>query len=182
LPRLRSRVRDSSPAPEFREDILLLLMWNITVQLSSRTIPTGEVAKRLCSGLQSRLDGFDSRPRLQNTKKIALVAIFFVSGSTKRSDIYQGSQPPLCQGTRVSRFASCGATSPLPKQRTGLMVLLPPLWACFHHAARVRYRRVLWLCNRSRLRSLDLADEAQARLARLAPRKSTKSDNVRYFS
>ena len=26
---------------------------------------SGEVAKRLCSGLQSRLDGFDSRPRLQ---------------------------------------------------------------------------------------------------------------------
>jgi hypothetical protein len=25
---------------------------------------SGEVAKRLCSGLQSRVDGFDSRPRL----------------------------------------------------------------------------------------------------------------------
>ena len=41
---------------------------------------SGEVAKRLCSGLQSRLDGFDSRPRLQ-MKKIAhfRVGYFFVS-------------------------------------------------------------------------------------------------------
>ena len=40
---------------------------------------SGEVAKRLCSGLQSRLDGFDSRPRLQ-MKKMAhfRVGYFFV--------------------------------------------------------------------------------------------------------
>ena len=39
----------------------------------------GGVAKRLCSGLQSRLDGFDSRPRLQfyrsESKKIAHYAV-----------------------------------------------------------------------------------------------------------
>ena len=45
---------------------LLLLMRHITRRLSSSTLSSGEVAKRLCSGLQSRLDGFDSRPRLQN--------------------------------------------------------------------------------------------------------------------
>jgi hypothetical protein len=35
---------------------------------NARSVPSGEVAKRLCSGLQSRLDGFDSRPRLQISK------------------------------------------------------------------------------------------------------------------
>ena len=40
-------------------------MRDITALVNKRTISSGEVAKRLCSGLQSRLDGFDSRPRLQ---------------------------------------------------------------------------------------------------------------------
>jgi hypothetical protein len=42
-----------------------VLMWSITRQVSVNQVSSGEVAKRLCSGLQSRLDGFDSRPRLQ---------------------------------------------------------------------------------------------------------------------
>jgi hypothetical protein len=48
----------------FREGLLLMLGWHITGQLNSSSLPSGEVAKRLCSGLQSRVDGFDSRPRL----------------------------------------------------------------------------------------------------------------------
>ena len=59
MPRLRSRVRDSSPAPVFKVG-----------RKAHQSSSSGEVAKRLCSGLQSRLDGFDSRPRLQ-MKKIA---------------------------------------------------------------------------------------------------------------
>ena len=59
MPRLRSRVRDSSPAPVFKVG-----------RKAHPSSSSGEVAKRLCSGLQSRLDGFDSRPRLQ-MKKIA---------------------------------------------------------------------------------------------------------------
>jgi hypothetical protein len=41
---------------------------------SGSKIPSGEVAKRLCSGLQSRLDGFDSRPRLHKIKHLASLA------------------------------------------------------------------------------------------------------------
>jgi hypothetical protein len=42
-----------------------MLMRFITGPFSKVTLSSGEVAKRLCSGLQSRVDGFDSRPRLQ---------------------------------------------------------------------------------------------------------------------
>ena len=52
----RSRIQGS---------LLPVLMWSITRQVSVKQVSSGEVAKRLCSGLQSRLDGFDSRPRLQ---------------------------------------------------------------------------------------------------------------------
>ena len=54
----RSRIQKGSPASFF--------LLRKEQQQSS-----GEVAKRLCSGLQSRLDGFDSRPRLQNIKDLA---------------------------------------------------------------------------------------------------------------
>ena len=51
------------------------------VGLQRKTSTSGEVAKRLCSGLQSRLDGFDSRPRLQNNKNSPLFSgLFFLSG------------------------------------------------------------------------------------------------------
>ena len=50
------------------------------------TIQSGEVAKRLCSGLQSRLDGFDSRPRLQISKKPILRNRFFYISMTKHAN------------------------------------------------------------------------------------------------
>ncbi len=50
---------------KFREDMTSRLIRHITGRVSCSKITSGEVAKRLCSGLQSRLDGFDSRPRLQ---------------------------------------------------------------------------------------------------------------------
>ena len=61
---------------------LLLLMRHITRRLSSSTLSSGEVAKRLCSGLQSRLDGFDSRPRLQNQDNRRLMPAIVISGLT----------------------------------------------------------------------------------------------------
>ena len=64
---------------KFREDIASRLIRHITGRVSCSKITSGEVAKRLCSGLQSRLDGFDSRPRLQKlSSKIKDLAHFSV--------------------------------------------------------------------------------------------------------
>ena len=49
----------------YREASLLVSLRQITGRIDIVKSSSGEVAKRLCSGLQSRLDGFDSRPRLQ---------------------------------------------------------------------------------------------------------------------
>ena len=51
----------------YREASLLVSLRQITGRCGIVKSSSGEVAKRLCSGLQSRLDGFDSRPRLQNS-------------------------------------------------------------------------------------------------------------------
>ena len=86
MPRLRSRVRDSSPAPEFeREAWLPFFSPKRGAQVS------GEVAKRLCSGLQSRLDGFDSHPRLQKIKDLARSSASLTQGTPQSFEWYTTS-------------------------------------------------------------------------------------------
>ena len=75
MPRLRSRVRVSFPAPDlkkgklkaslFRQSPLFLtaLFWCQNNRVNKLT---GAIAKRLCNGLQIRLVQFDSGSRLQN--------------------------------------------------------------------------------------------------------------------
>ena len=59
MPRLRSRVRASSPAPKNRKREAPASLFRTWVG-----DPYGAVAKRLCTGLQIRLAQFDSGPRL----------------------------------------------------------------------------------------------------------------------
>src|ERR1700753_4116745 len=79
---MRSRVRDSSPAPDIRGSKASLFVWwtdrpsnKSANPLYTQLVATvqqsayGAIAKRLCSGLQSRLDRFDSGSRLQQLKK-----------------------------------------------------------------------------------------------------------------
>ena len=63
----------------YREASLLVSLRRITGRCGIVKVFLGEVAKRLCSGLQSRLDGFDSRPRLQ----ISPVGQRFTTGSVR---------------------------------------------------------------------------------------------------
>jgi hypothetical protein len=90
LPRLRSRVRDSFPAPASwgRASALPSHSWmrspsRSPVRLWGRSQPPGGVAEWSCSGLQSRLRRFDSDPRLQKFAfRVRLLALCLASISS----------------------------------------------------------------------------------------------------
>jgi hypothetical protein len=104
LPRLRSRVRDSSPAPNLRESILAFPQ-----SFQAVDSQYGEIAKWLCSGLQIRLSQFDSGSRLQiparvvklvdttDLKSVAWVkpAYRFDSGSGHQKRVFRVFTEPL---------------------------------------------------------------------------------------
>ena len=101
MPRLRSRVRDSFPAPGFTRE-------------SDRAFPRlfssrGGVAEWSCSGLQSRVRRFDSDPRLQDCSSSNLPFNVQLCGSVDPVSPDQSRRSPVPSAQRLARFLPDGS-------------------------------------------------------------------------
>ncbi len=131
MPRLRSRVRDSSPAPDLERKLHRLpfflpenwlefvfgsLRGSRHVLAFTVTIRShGGVAKWLCSGLQSRLRRFDPDPRLQSSRKSAACAFFVCASCCARCP---SGEIGRHSGLKIRRLPERGRTGSIPVSGT----------------------------------------------------------------
>ncbi len=108
MPRYRSRVRDSFPAPDLPHGTRATPGRPYRQSADGR----GAIAKRLCTGLQIRVGGFDSRSRLQ--KNQAVVARF------PRPGVFPVQHRALHCGEKTLRFVegcAIGTGTPVGRAR-----------------------------------------------------------------